>query len=1647
MSDTHNSSAGGQVPDPSDVERVFRHHQNHFSDTSGEIAYQQLQDEESIRRQYSGRVLFELLQNALDRAESTVHVQVQETDLSDSGHALVVANDGIPLRVDPDYDYDTPPEVRKGRRSDFHALCSLHTSNKSPDKSVGNKGIGFRSVFWLGDYVRVWSRFKETPGWWGMEMHSPIDRNTWEERLETRDIKRGHEAILQTQETQLDDTENRPSFHFPLPLRSESSSALQSVDDATTAVVVPIHPERKEKLLESVEEIHDSHLRFVGLFEDRRDLTVHVETPVHSFQRMTWPDSDDDDGGGNWSMVRWRSPDLSELAERAEHGVSVPGAAVGWPGLHEGFTKREEGGATTARIYGYLPTLVNSPFGIDIQADFQLRTDRTGLRLNDDLTGPYNKKLLKAATELHLLEIFRRVGIPEDTVDWPIIDPGEVEQSLTTDDGPPRRDLWCLLDPQYGDSDAADVVVEHIQSLLFADGGKQDAERYEIWARLAEKYFSQRSAWSVATYRSFWTASEKWVDRFCPHSNGTKTWRRMATALCDALRERQASVAPITATERLGTKTEAAAVPLPERGDAVGVGGGSSRQSKALFLRTADDSLELPDALRAANRAVTAFNFPSGFDDEPPQPLGARRFNRWEVLGELRQIPNSLENWSYQPLHEDPERACELQRGLIRFAGELFVLDSRGYGVAPVKSNGYRTGWRVLDGDPYTDNARRAGRSLATLYLPTTDSEWEPARQLTRDRVAEDDLGTLPDDVDVDAFLAFLGVAPAPPEDGPPLAFVEGGPDGVVESRDVPPALTAPGQGRWKDPSLGRLPNSIGEMKGGETRSEFSPSAWRASVRAAWDEWLAELLHAERAARVDEDQVARTDLVGPLGTRSWYPLDGDADTAISPAVVHDAGTRIAPRDLTLLSSQQTQFPTILWSLNRGSPDRELLEILGAVEGVDAETLGRDGANPAFRLLDQLRGLDLDRIERNPRARQALVRLFGRLVDAIVREDEDERGTGEFPLLTFSAERESRALAERQLQWCSQDEDAWIAANNADRESMRRLFSETRLVAATIGPEVLASYSPLADRGISIEPRVRPERQGEEAAELVTEFEEMVSPIVPQLLALAESAHQVDVDPVQAADRWRQRTFRYVEDAWIEFRATLGNTETLSEERFKENYDDALFLTDDPPTIIFDTPPDTERLPPLAEFGEPLAELLLGDGTRGAGSLFARALGAYEADGRERLQRLLEKKDAAPLVEAYERHFQQLDEGEKNELLKKIRRTLSELDVELYSTPESFSTLSHLGPDDVEASDASAELRGSEIDDALRSLNLTEAQESFQPRFSCRDHHLSVWRSWFEDWNDRLVPYLLDLLRSNGVPDMDEDELTDRLRSFVNERECPRVAFTPQAAVIRWLTRERDLTDEAPDPTNLEEHVREFSPLYNDVTTIRASKESSWNRPSVGAPDPVEKERGTVDPSDVAETMRARGAVGLEAERAARKYVASTTAECLEEAQNRGEIEQAWSRLTSSVPSGGTTEDNLRHARTRWEQEEHLEDLAKGLHVASVWDGAGYDVLGLERDEEAALQPVRYEIKGLPADSDTVKVYLTSNEISVYREVCLKNSPGEPRYNGDWRLVGIKPDGSAIDLSPELGALRDPLASLRAEGYNHDGLVLYVEESV
>lgn len=102
---------------------------------------------EQVEHQYHGRFIVELIQNAHDAllppsSESDRPARIEIT-LKDEGQfgTLYVANDGRPFSV-----------------SNFNSLSQLGQSDKNPQESIGNKGIGFRSVLEITDEPEIYSR-------------------------------------------------------------------------------------------------------------------------------------------------------------------------------------------------------------------------------------------------------------------------------------------------------------------------------------------------------------------------------------------------------------------------------------------------------------------------------------------------------------------------------------------------------------------------------------------------------------------------------------------------------------------------------------------------------------------------------------------------------------------------------------------------------------------------------------------------------------------------------------------------------------------------------------------------------------------------------------------------------------------------------------------------------------------------------------------------------------------------------------------------------------------------------------------------------------------------------------------------------------------------------------------------------------------------------------------------------------------------------------------------------------------------------------------------------------------------------------------------------------------------------------------------
>lgn len=100
---------------------------------------------EQIEHQYHGRYLIELIQNAHDALgdphpgnEQRIEIRIVEDE--EPFGALYIANDGQPFTD-----------------SNFASLAKLGQSDKNPEESIGNKGIGFRSVLEITSSPQIYS--------------------------------------------------------------------------------------------------------------------------------------------------------------------------------------------------------------------------------------------------------------------------------------------------------------------------------------------------------------------------------------------------------------------------------------------------------------------------------------------------------------------------------------------------------------------------------------------------------------------------------------------------------------------------------------------------------------------------------------------------------------------------------------------------------------------------------------------------------------------------------------------------------------------------------------------------------------------------------------------------------------------------------------------------------------------------------------------------------------------------------------------------------------------------------------------------------------------------------------------------------------------------------------------------------------------------------------------------------------------------------------------------------------------------------------------------------------------------------------------------------------------------------------------------
>lgn len=1574
-------------PSVDEVRKTFLSHYAYYGGIKGEIITQQLRAETATAQQYAGRVELELLQNALDACDTSVwigtpHILGQP--------CLVVGNDGAPVSVDSSYNYEsvTSGSVRK----DFHALCSLFTSNKTADQQIGNKGVGFRSVFSVADTVQVWSRAEA--GWWGMELQYRLRRSgVIERRGLDPALQRGAEVLLGSKESLPPRGEEWPSFYFPQPLWSDDPPI--SADGLVTLVIVRLRKEAVQGVSDGVAALRGRRLHFVGLRDtkpgvgrSRQGITVRVEGATGDFSLPTWPVETTP-----WSLRFWppggnfQHPKLEELRKAsAAAGVDLarPGAAVSIPSESElgRLDGESEGDGWRGSIHAYLATDVPSPVAADVHADFGLGLDRKNLELKSATPlGKYNKALVELSAEIYAWSVLEAFGLGEDELvafaEWRHL--SEVVGKAGQRSGE-RSDVWRLLSPSTDERDQ--VFRGAMERILFTEEAEWDQEAaFSRWSRLAARFFNTPRP--IAAFKEFWSATERWRNLAAGKRVTRAKQYGIALALCDALRTARARVVPLADDDR---KAVQRGVPLP-----TSLGSGQTGAQDRVFLRRSEgESIPFPQAVLQRGRSITTFEAlelvhkESQFTDSGKRrPTAIADLDRWELLEELRQLPTKG-----GPAPGSIAATDQLE--LIQFGARLFATRLGKQDPPALQRDRFRTpGWRVTGGD----DQQRAGRAIATLYLPVSGGGFAPARQLCRSDVDVELLEDLPlAGTSLDEFLCFLGVAPG---DGP--VILEGGVDGVVPPANLPPPLCDPGAG---ETPLLRLAG-----RGGGTLD-------LRVIRTAWKIWLGAVVMSEEQAAPSNQKAGRRSAVrDQLTTDAWYPVN-EVDGARPPVGLSSPPDRLSPSALVVAPSNEDRRYKLLWRGPKGK-DEEILRPLGALPSLSNEDLALEGGRHAWSHLDQLAKLDLQVLQDEPDARAALRALYPALLQAFVCSAPLEAVP---PLLVYAPAASDVPLGERPLAWASA-EDAWLCSE-ADRETVRRRFPALPILVAAPEWNRLRSRPALMRRMLQVEREIVKEPLEPGTPRIDGQIRAELDGALPGLFAMAEvkqlSAEGFDIDA--AFERWRSVQLIEFKNLREVVKVTTRDGAALGVRATAPSPDGEVFAyravgrpaDESPNQILFARPLGSVSVP-LHLFAEALAAAVMNVTVAG---LWGHALLDYP--DRLRWEALLARNEAAGLALAHKRRQRgPLTDVEEQQLRAGLHSSLLAVGCELAEPGLDMLRLLHLGPADLRVlPSASVHPTETMVRESLGKVPVPA--EAFRPTFHCFDANRLSWDRWRTPRRELIVAFAKS--DAVGAP---EDVDAESLESFAEGR-CARVAFTPEGVALDWLREwKEDLSHH--DLERATEPKVVFAPVNavpNPASGWRARRLKARGGSATSFDTPPENHW-----DEKARRQRARGRAAEDA------LVGCICRETTDVISLAGDA--AWKALAAVRPDGRRARARWRVAREAFEQVEgsesagvskRAEKLQAALHVSTYSGNAGYDILGLRLIDGLPVAH-RYEVKGIEA-GNSARVFLSRNELAVWNSCAPRGGK-----QGTWRLVAVDQGGHASDLT----ALLDPLSEVPVLG--------------
>lgn len=451
------------------IDQKFKNHYDYYLTLGVETNQQQSGSLQQVSSDYQGRVLYELLQNAFDKSNGKILVELKD-------NTLYIANDGGKFTYNSVFNY------KKGnsKRCDFESLCSIATSTKIDAASIGNKGVGFKSVFSVSSegYVKIHTKGliqneEET-------IEEEISFLVYDVFTQTSSINSDYPKVIKEYleeniaAVQSERAERGvPGYYFPLLLKNKDENIQQLYNNGyVTVIEIPFNDEQLIRNL--IDEIKQIHFKFVSL-KHKKKFAIQFNLEDDSFIKSISPK----DKG--LISVEIEKDKIAELAKQA--GVTIS------ENNYVGIYFREE---ANGLLYNYLPTQKPSPFPfIDFHADFHTTVDRRSIDFSKTTAiGKYNTLLLEACIELLFITLCSQVDdITVESLNLRIIDAVKI----------PKKQLafnWRILD-----FDNTNICRQKIRDLFSVDDdylnqyNYKDRRRYlnvvTFLSKLSKAYFDE----------------------------------------------------------------------------------------------------------------------------------------------------------------------------------------------------------------------------------------------------------------------------------------------------------------------------------------------------------------------------------------------------------------------------------------------------------------------------------------------------------------------------------------------------------------------------------------------------------------------------------------------------------------------------------------------------------------------------------------------------------------------------------------------------------------------------------------------------------------------------------------------------------------------------------------------------------------------------------------------------------------------------------------------------------------------------------------------------------------------------------------------------------------------------------------------------